>query len=155
MRGDDDAIAFWNVQNVTSLTNAGGKADDNAMPTDDCQLWVFTGPPITPGESFGSKGDKRRSVYVVQLVEDNVGRRAVGRAECIEAINAELDSEEPQLRWSIARSEVSSCKSCDGSYRTLREAVRLWRVRVGEGLMDLELVADVLESSRFEFEALI
>ena len=82
MGGDDDAVTLWNVQNVTALTDAGGEADDDALPSDNRKLGVFTYATISPSEG-------------------------------------------------------------------------LWCVSVCKGLLNVELVTDVLESLGLEFKALI
>jgi hypothetical protein len=97
MGGDDDAVALWNIQNMTALTDAGGEADDDALPSDNRKLGVFTCATISPSEGLGPEGDEGCCVHGILLVEDDVGWWAVGGAEGVEAVNAELDSEEPQV----------------------------------------------------------
>jgi len=155
MRGDDYAVALWDIQYVTALTDAGGEADDDAVPSDNPKLGVFTCATISPSKGLGSEGNEGCCVYGVLLVEDNVGWWTVCGTESVEAVYAELDGEEPQVRWGLAGCKVGSRKSCDGSYCTFRETVRLWCVSVCKGLMNVELIADVLESLGLEFEALI
>jgi hypothetical protein len=81
---------------MTAFTDAGGEADDDALPSDNPKLGVFTCATISPSKGLGPEGNEGCCVYGVLLVEDDVGWWTVCGAKGVEAVNAELDGEEPQ-----------------------------------------------------------